>query len=70
MKIEYDKEADAAYIYLSRQQVDHTLNVTDSINLDIDSSGNLIGIEILNASIQIPKKTLDTSIRIDIPAFA
>lgn len=55
----YDKEVDAAYLYLS---VDNEIKVVEtilcempeesqgSINIDFDSEGRVIGIEFLNAS--------------------
>ena len=45
----YDPEADAAYIYLSRESIDHQ-EETDRFILDVDVKGRVIGIEILHAS--------------------
>jgi len=50
MKIEYDKEVDAVYIYLQCKQVDQTLEIQEGINLDLDVDGKLIGLEILDAT--------------------
>lgn len=57
MKSTYDKEADAAYIYLkeiSNEEVARTISLNDSINIDLDCEGKVIGIEILNASKNLP----------------
>ena len=57
MKITYDKEADAAYIYfkeISPGEVVQTISLNDSINIDLDSEGRTIGIEILDASKNLP----------------
>ena len=61
MKIEYDNEADAAYIYLKEiadGEVVSTISLNDVINIDLDEDGRTIGIEILSASKNIPKEFL------------
>ena len=62
MKIEYDKEADAAYIYIDTEikegQIKNTTQISDDIILDFDSSDILLGIEVLNASKHLSKKVL------------
>ncbi len=61
MKVEYDKEADAAYIYLiddidiKPEWVKKTYScdlhsVNGMINLDFDENGKLGGIEVMDAS--------------------
>ena len=59
MKFTYDKEADAAYIYIKesiiRGEVDKTKPLNESIILDFDKGGKLLGIEILSASKILPK---------------
>ena len=54
IRVTFDAEANAAYVYLQppdviQPSVAQTLPVTDSINLDFDDRGRLIGIEILAA---------------------
>ncbi|MCF7834013.1 MAG: DUF2283 domain-containing protein [Candidatus Pacebacteria bacterium] len=58
MKITYDKIADALYIYLKKSKVSETMQVNADTFIDIDKYGKLLGIEILNASHQIPKEKL------------
>jgi len=62
MEVEFDKEADAAYIYfksgLGKGEVKRTVSLDGNINLDFDSDDKLVGIEILNASKVVPKKGL------------
>jgi uncharacterized protein YuzE len=61
MRIEMDKEADAAYIYfkeISPGEVAKTISLNDSINIDLDSNGKTIGIEILDASENLPVSSL------------
>ena len=51
MKITYDSEADAAYIYLTDKfKEPETRQVDQDINLDFDVGNRLIGIEVLDAS--------------------
>jgi uncharacterized protein YuzE len=52
MTIQYDKIADAVYMKLSDGPVAKTLEINDRLNVDMDSKGNTIGIEILDASSQ------------------
>lgn len=51
MRITYDAKADAVYIYLTDAVSEpETRKVDSEINLDFDSSGRLVGIEVLAAS--------------------
>jgi uncharacterized protein YuzE len=50
MKIEYDSEIDALYIRLQEKEVYRTLEIEDGLNLDMDITGKMIGIEVLNAA--------------------
>jgi len=59
MRIEVDKEADAAFVYfkeISAGEVAKTISLNKNLNVDLDSKGKLLGIEILNASKVIPKE--------------
>jgi uncharacterized protein YuzE len=62
MKIQYDKDVDAAYIYLEHPikegEVKKTIKVKEDINVDFDDSGRLLGVEILNASKHLNKKLI------------
>jgi len=71
MRVEYDKSANAAYIYLINNIADggikhcypcDPIEVGGMINLDFDGEGRegrLIGIEVLGASEKLPKEILD-----------
>lgn len=64
MKINYDSEADAVYIYLkeiSEGEVAQTISLNDSINIDLDSNGVMIGIEILDASKNLSQSALKSA---------
>jgi uncharacterized protein YuzE len=62
MRIEYDKEVDAAYIYLEYPIKDgeakKTIEINNNIIIDFDEKGKMIGVEVLNASKVLNKKTL------------
>src|SRR5712671_3233243 len=51
MKITYDREVDAMYIYLVEGKHEcRTVQLNDDINLDFGDQEKLVGIEILGAS--------------------
>lgn len=52
MTIKYDTVADAVYVSMTSGQVAKTVKVNDRLNMDVDTGGNTIGIEILDASSQ------------------
>ncbi len=64
MKVTFDKEADAAYIYfkdIAQGEVTRTISLNESINIDLDSEGKTLGIEILDASKNLPKGTISSA---------
>lgn len=48
MRVEYDTEADAAYIRLSDRPASRTEEESDVCIVDFDSEGNAVGIELLS----------------------
>ena len=50
MKIEYNNEIDALYIRLQEKHVDRTLEIEEGLNIDLDASGKMIGLEVLDAA--------------------
>lgn len=69
MKIEYDKIADAMYIYLKKAKVFKSIKMQDRLIVDLDKKGNVIGIEVLDASSQMPKKSIK-GLELNMPVFA
>jgi uncharacterized protein YuzE len=72
MKITYDKQADAVYIYIkpgadttphwvAKTYLCDPKEINGMINLDFDDDGKLGGIEIMGASKKLPKEILDTA---------
>lgn len=48
MRITYDSDADAMYIYLDEKvKVDRTKEIDKNVIIDYDKDGNLIGVELL-----------------------
>ena len=54
MKINYDPKVDAVYFEFSKGAYYHTRKVNDDVLVDEDKKGKVLGIEILDASINIP----------------
>lgn len=67
MKATYDKEADAMYIRVKKGRVHKTLEVSDGVNVDVDKKGYALGIELLFVSSQIPRKSINKTVRAGIP---
>lgn len=59
---EYDKEVDAAYIYLKypikEGEAKKTIALNNNIILDFDKEQKLIGVEVLSASRVLSRKVL------------
>ncbi len=77
MRITYDREVDAAYIYLEdpipagaavMTHVCDAAAAAGSIHLDFDGDGKLLGIEILDASRALPATALASAERLYSPA--
>ena len=58
MEISYDKEADAMYIEFRKGEFSKNKKLDDFTILDLDKEGNILGIELLDASKRIPKESL------------
>ncbi len=58
MEINYDKEADAMYIEFRKGDFSKNKKIDDFTVVDFDEKGNLLGIELLDASKRIPQKSL------------
>jgi uncharacterized protein YuzE len=50
VKLNYYAETDSLYIGLSEQPSVETREISEGVNLDYDAKGNLVGIDIDNAS--------------------
>lgn len=54
MKVKYDKEVDIVYIQLNDSEVSESDESREGVILDYDSHGNIVGIEVLEASKKMP----------------
>lgn len=48
--VEYDKEADAMYISIRKGKYDVSEELAENVIIDLDKSGRIMGIEVLDAS--------------------
>jgi len=60
ISVHIDHEADAAYIQLSKEKVVRTVEVTDSVLIDLDEYNIAVGIEVLELSAELPFTRLHT----------
>jgi uncharacterized protein YuzE len=58
MKITYDAEADALYILVHAADAGDSVDVQEGITIDLDANGEVIGIEILDASKRMTSEEL------------
>ena len=58
MKLDYYPETDSLYIDLSEKSSVESKEISEGIVLDYDAEGNLVGIDIDNASTKVQLKEL------------
>lgn len=58
MKLNYHPDTDSLYIDLSEKQSVETREISEGVLLDYDANGNLVGIDIDNASNKVQLKDL------------
>ncbi|MHC4118497.1 MAG: DUF2283 domain-containing protein [Planctomycetota bacterium] len=58
MKLNYYPDTDSLYIDLAERSSAESREVSDGVVLDYDSEGNIVGIDIDNASKKLELKTL------------
>jgi len=66
MKINYDKVANAIYFTVSAGKVEKSVRVNDRLVVDMSKDGNVIGIELLDASSKQGEE-LEKNIRQGVP---
>ena len=59
MKLNYYAETDSLYIDLSEQASAETVEISQGVNIDFNSSGEIVGIDIDNASKVLNLKELN-----------
>jgi uncharacterized protein YuzE len=63
MNIDYDNIANALYIRLRKAGVAKTVELSDRLIADLDKDGNVLGIEMLNVSQQLKKKSIPSFVQ-------
>jgi len=58
MKLNYHPDTDSLYIDLSEKPSVETREISEGVMLDYDANGNLVGIDIDNASSKVQLKDL------------
>ena len=58
MKLNYFADTDSLYIELAQQPSTESKEVSESVDIDYDASGNLVGIDIDNASAKVDMRIL------------
>lgn len=67
MQIQFDRDVNALYIEIARGEVTRTIEVTETIYLDVDQEGRPLGLEFLDANEFLPFLRQELG-DIDIPA--
>ncbi len=66
MEISYDPKYDVMYIKFSDAKIADTVEVNEGIIIDYSEHGEIVGIEIINASVRIkPKPLSEITIKIE-----
>ncbi len=60
MKLHYYAETDSLYIDLNSRPGAEVIEIADGLAVDVDSDGNVVGIDIEHASRLLDLKTLET----------
>ncbi|OGM93710.1 hypothetical protein A2935_01660 [Candidatus Wolfebacteria bacterium RIFCSPLOWO2_01_FULL_47_17b] len=66
MRLQYDKSADALYIYLGKGRIRKTIKAGKNILVDLDKGGRVIGVEFYQISRSVPAKAL-RSVSVELP---
>lgn len=69
MKIQYDKQADALYIYLGGQRVKKTRRAGKNMLVDLDDKERVVGVEFYRVSRSVSKDKL-RRISLELPALS
>ena len=69
MKIQYDKQADALYIYIGKGGVKKTVRAGKNVLVDLGSKDRVLGVEFYKISRSVPEKKLQ-SISFEMPLGA
>ena len=68
MKLNYYPETDSLYIDLSEQPSVESREISEGVILDYDAKGNIVGIDIDNASVKVELNQLNQLILSKLPS--
>jgi uncharacterized protein YuzE len=63
VRVEYDPKADAMYVWLRKARYEISEELAENVIIDLDKSGRIIGIEILDASKNFGKELVSKILR-------
>lgn len=63
VRVEYDSKADAMYIWFRKAKHEISEELAENIVIDLDKSGRIIGIEILDVSKNLGKELVNKILR-------
>ena len=69
MKIQYDKRADALYIYLGKGRIKKTVKAGRNILIDLGARERVLGVEFYKVSRSIPGKVLQ-NVSVELPVHS
>lgn len=67
MRVEYDSKIGAMYIWLRKGTYHITEELAENVMIDLDKKGRIIGIEILDATKNLGKKTIEKILNTERP---
>ncbi|MEM2935548.1 MAG: DUF2283 domain-containing protein [Candidatus Bathyarchaeia archaeon] len=59
IRVEYDAKADAMYIWLRKARYEVSEELAENVIIDLDKSGRIIGIEILDVTRNLGKELVN-----------
>jgi len=59
VRVEYDSKADAMYVWLRKAKYEISEELAENVIIDLDKSGRIIGIEILDATKNLGKELIN-----------
>jgi len=59
VRVEYDSKADAMYIWLRKAKYEISEELAENVIIDLDKSGRIIGIEILDATKNLGRELIN-----------
>ena len=59
VRVEYDAKADAMYIWLRKARYEVSEELAENVIIDLDKSGRIIGIEILDVTRNLGKELVN-----------